>query len=227
MKQLARFKISIIFLTILFLTSCQSIDKKAEEATKNFLKTEILNFDSYEPVITKLDTLHLTFTAYDKAISSMSNFFNQFKDYDERMLKAQLFNSIKNIDNGLIDNIKFPTPEELKKELYSSFLNQVQYLKELSSKMNHEQKSGWIIYQKFKCLDEDGNPAFMEYYFLCDNNFKNCHGYPKEIFLTSSALIISIKELTKEHPEEWDIFEKELIDSVIGKNDFRHKNLHL
>lgn len=227
MKQLARFKISIIFLTILFLTSCQSIDKKAEEATKNFLKTEILNFDSYEPVITKLDTLHLTFTAYDKAISSMSNFFNQFKDYDERMLKAQLFNSIKNIDNGLIDNIKFPTPEELKKELYSSFLNQLQYLKELSSKMNHEQKSGWIIYQKFKCLDEDGNPAFMEYYFLCDNNFKNCHGYPKEIFLTSSALIISIKELTKEHPEEWDIFEKELIDSVIGKNDFRHKNLHL
>lgn len=222
MKHLACF---IIF--ILFLTSCQSNDKKAEEATKNFLKTEILNFDSYEPVITELDTLHLTFAAFDKAISSMSNFFNQFKDYDERMLKAQLFNSIKNIDNGLIDNIKFPTPEELKKELSSSFLNQLQYIKELSSNMNHEQKGGWIIYQKFKCLDEDGNPAFMEYYFLCDNNFKNCHGYSKEIFLTSSALIIGIKELTEERPEEWDVFEKKLIDSVIGKNDFRHENLHL
>lgn len=68
---------------------------------------------------------------------------------------------------------------------------------------------------------------FMEYYFLCDNNFKNCHGYPKEIFLTSSALIIGIKELTEERPEEWDKFEKMLIDTIIGKNGFRHKNLHL
>lgn len=166
----------------------------------DYLKTEITHFDSYEPLITEIDSLFYSPEKYNEEISmtiDLMRTLSKIQKCSDKIQKAKekmniykpayiprLYseNSNPKYDNALAEK---ESQEALRQKFIEKATNQFSIIKQAVKEESSYEFQGWIVYQKFKALNNAGTmPLFGEYNFICDREFKNCEGYPAKDFET-------------------------------------------
>lgn len=196
--------LSIISTALLLISCGQSNEEKAKIMAAEYLKTQITHFDSYEPLVTKVDSLFYSPEKYNEALDMLTEF-------SQMLSKAQECTSkIRNAEEEMYvyKPINIPgyksepgsmykqavAEKENQEILRQKFIDNATELfnilrKNIQTKSSTEFQ-GWIVYQKFKALNNAGTTPLMdEYDFICDKEFKNCVGYPEENFSTGNKIL--------------------------------------
>ena len=192
---------------LLFISCSPSNEKKAKEMAANYLKGVLYHFDSYEPITTSIDSLFVSITTDEEAISMTLDFLKMFDAANECAKKIERAESSMEIwqpdgyssafSRGQYKRAKQEKEqqEQILEKLKEKIKNQFIQIKEIQSKLNTGEFSGWKVYQKFKSLNGAGTmDLFGEYIFLCDKNFENCRGYEKEEFDAITKVMQAISD---------------------------------
>lgn len=206
------FGILLIFLTI---TSCgQSNEEKAKAMAADYLKTELVYYNTYKPVITEIDSLFYPYQIFIQEIDMAMDLYETTKNIAECNQKIQKANRDMVVYKPTIHPglpASTPSPKYINAELEKE--KQEKNLLNYTTKAEKDYKTirqhitqdisdtfdGWVVYQKFKVLDL--KPCFMEYYFVCNREFSHCAGYSSEDFEICNEILSIIYD-----NDEFDTF---------------------
>lgn len=180
MKKIVR-GIALILCAAL-LMSCTSKEKKAEALVKAHLNTVLNDFNSYEPVSTKLDTLYdvpqfnpVVIEKAKQLIASEVQRDKYKKDADRAHERAMIWASplssygatqyksetAKHLGLSMAMMEEIIKEEELEKEIV-----------ELSQAMDFKKQIGWMITHQFRSNNLNGSPILQDCLCLADLDLK-------------------------------------------------------
>lgn len=195
--------LSLFFL--LFVSCAQSNEDRAKEMAANYLKGVLYHYDSYEPIITTIDSMFISITSDEKAISKTIELVKSFESAEQCVKKLQGAERIMDLwqptgyssaySKGQYKRAKEEKEQQEKilEKLKDRIKTQFYEIKQIQESLKTGEFSGWKVYQKFKSLNGTGSmDLFGEYIFLCDKDFENCHGYEKDEFDVMTKLMQAI-----------------------------------
>ena len=198
----------IMALTAIFILSgCKSKEEKALEIIKNEMFKTLYDFESYQPIETKIDSAFLS--AYtDSVIIKHGYILNEFlKDANEALKEIKEANRDMGIwsdsysSYGREQNYeaKEKADKGLKKaNLYIEIMNaQSDTIKQLVQNIKPD-FYGWKVTHKFRCKTKGGNSTIGDYIYYFDKNVKNII-YQED---TEDEDLVKIKNLIKEAIEK-------------------------
>lgn len=172
---------AIIIMGAFVMSACTSREEKVAETIKNEMFKTLYDFESYQPVETKIDTLRRDMYG-DTLI--FDNVFLLDAVYDEITKAKEEFDEQKNIAEIYVptyysssyNDKKFEAAREKMKikidemKTYSNILDSLQTeIKSLEKKCDKRQY-GWFVTHKFRCKTKGGNSTLGTYYYLMDDN---------------------------------------------------------
>lgn len=207
----------ITIVALIGLCSCgKSKEEKAQEIVANYLKGDLYNFDSYEPLQTKVDSSFVALSTDVEAIEltlDMLKLFNSAQEYADKVERAESSMEIwspsgyssafskgeyrrakeeRDSNQELLDKIK----DRIHKQ-FSKIKSRQSYL-EAEAPLKMGDFDGWKVYHKFKSLNGAGTlDLFGEYIFLCDKDFNVESAYSKEDFDAINKIMVAISESTE------------------------------
>ena len=200
----------IIFITlsaIFVLSGCKSKEDKALEVIKNQMFQTLYDFESYQPIETKIDSAFLSIYT-DSAIIRHGYIINELL---EKVNKA--FDEINEYKNSMeiwSDSYscygikKFYEAEEKYGEkieeakLYSKMINAESDTIKLLAQNITPDFYGWKVAHKFRCKTKGGNSEIGNYIYYFDKKIKNII-YQEDI---DNEDLIRAKEFIKESLEK-------------------------
>ncbi|MDE6490700.1 MAG: hypothetical protein K2L49_06025, partial [Muribaculaceae bacterium] len=202
-------KCMIFLLAVLTLCSCgQSKEERAQKVIAEYMKGELYNFDSYEPIQIKVDSSFVTLSTDREIIGltvAMIKMAEAATEYSNKVERADrsmdLFTPNGRCSSKLIQGEYDRAKDErdLNQKRLEKAREQIIYqfneIKERQTAVNVGDFNGWQVYHKFKCLNGIGTRnMFGEMIFLCDEDFNVEMAYDKDEFEVLSKIIATISE---------------------------------
>lgn len=202
--------ISIMGLLIALSACSTSKEEKAQEMAAHYLKGVIYNFDSYEPLQTKVDSSYVSLSTDKEAIEltkDMLKLFQLAQDYAKKVERAESSMEIWSPNGSSSAFIKgeYRRAKEKRNEnqrlldkTKERIQNQFSKIKSRQSNLDMGKVAGWKVYHKFKSLNVTGSTdSFGEYVFICDDKFIETSAYSKEDYDALNKIMIAISESTE------------------------------
>lgn len=178
MKKL--FLLLIIASTIM--SGCKSKEEKAQEAIKKEMFKTLYDFESYEPIETKVDSSYYSIYT-DTTIIKRGYILSALLDEANQTLeKAQDATNTMEIWSDLSTSYgrrKFNKAKDeadkylLEASVYSKLMTaESDTIKILSSKTK-KSFNGWKVTHKFRCKTKGGNSTIGTYIYIFDKDMKN------------------------------------------------------
>ena len=198
----------IMALTAIFILSgCKSKEEKALEIIKNEMFKTLYDFESYQPIETKVDSAFLSVYT-DSVIIKYGYILNEFlKDANEALKEIKEAHSSMDIWSDSYSEYgreqyykaKEKADKELKKaNLYIEIMNaQSDTIKQRAQNIKPE-FYGWKVTHKFRCKTKGGNSTIGNYIYYFDRNVKNII-YQED---TEDEDLAKVKNLIKEAIEK-------------------------
>lgn len=200
----------IMALTAIFILSgCKSKEEKALEAIKNEMFKTLYDFESYQPIETKIDSAFLS--AYtDSIIIKHGYILNELlKEANEALSEIKEANRSIEIWSDSYSSYGREQYYEAKSKaeqglenanLYIEIMNtQSDTIKQLAQNIKPE-FYGWKVTHKFRCKTKGGNSTIGNYIYYFDKNVKNII-YQED---TEDEDLTKVKNLIKEAIEKKD-----------------------
>jgi len=156
-------KVIVLAIILLSLYSCTR-QNTAEKAVKEYLKNNLDDFKSYDPVeFGKLipNTIRFDDSKIGKPISDKYFEYKRSKQSWE-YLKEQGDPEKLFIPGQIDDSLKF----------YNNKVNEYKPIYDKASKNYKEITDGYVIYHKFRSAQKDGNIEIKSYVFYMDDELK-------------------------------------------------------
>ena len=180
-------KIPIILFTIILLASCESREDKIQKTVSQELKGVLYDYESYEPIKTKIDSAF--FSPYtDSEVESLMLCIVKFSNELERA-KSDYRNALSSIALWDIpygtaysrqqkkDAITQRDAEKQRIEYIQTKL--ISLVKNLYKRVQYDNSKddefvGWFVTQRYKCKTNGGYPAFSEDVFVLNKDMSEC-----------------------------------------------------
>lgn len=202
--------ISIMGLLIALSACSPSNEEKAQEMAAHYLKGVIYNFDSYEPLQTRVDSSFVSLSTDKEAIEltkDMLKLFQLAQYYAAQVERAESsmeiwsptgYSSAFSKGEYRRAKEKLNENQRLLDKTKERIKNQFSKIKSRQSNLDLGKVDGWKVYHKFKCLNETGATVlFDEYVFFCDDNFIETLAYSKKDYDALDKIMIAISESTE------------------------------
>lgn len=171
-----------IAIIIPILSSCKSKEEKATEMIKNEMFKTLYDFESYQPIETKVDSAYTSIYT-DSTIISHAYIARHFLDDVDKQLEeikdAKSTMEIWGDGYSSLSRTKFNNAYEKytealdKAKAYIEIANlQMDTIKQLSKKFEPK-FYGWKATHKFRCKTKGGNPDIGNYIYVFDEKMKN------------------------------------------------------
>ncbi len=177
-----------------FVSACQSNEQKAEMLIKSYMKATLYDYESYEPVLTNLDSLPRVelfgkmMPKVEKIIEARESVeeINQkinFASIDVRHAKSSMalwrdmkgsyaraeYQNAKDEYNLALENEKKLKGNLVEKE--NEIKRHKQDILALFQDTTAYIESGWVVLHRFKCNTRGGDASIGEYVFIANNDF--------------------------------------------------------
>lgn len=181
----------LLFLALpLFFSSCKSKEDKAAELVKNELSKTLYDFESYEPIETKVleayETAYNDTTCFRQALAisyimeKTSKAFEEAKDAKER---AEIWGPPTYYSSSYSDSQYRKYLDEAKEKAEEG-LKGYELLKTMGSALEDSIKVlddkkmiGWEIKHRFRCKTKGGQNTIADYRYVVDPDFKTVYFY--------------------------------------------------
>lgn len=178
----------VVFIAPLIVTSCKSKEDKAEELVKNELSKTLYDFESYEPIETKVSEAYQT--AYNDTtcfrmamgiayiLDKVSKAFDEAKDAREHadIWGPPTYYSSSYSDSQYrkyLDKANKKSEEALKG--YELFKTMGAALEDSIKILDNKKMIGWEIKHRFRCKTKGGQNAIADYRYIVDPDFKTVY----------------------------------------------------
>lgn len=140
-----------IFSAVLFgLVSCKSEKAKGEDLIRDYMYKTAYDFDSYEPIETKVEKCNRTIWSNLKAIRAAKEVIKEYKSYEGRLYSSQ------GMDRYIVE------------ELIKEHLNDFGPYDSLEA--NHY--DGYTIDQRFRIKSQSGQSLLLSYRYIVSKDMK-------------------------------------------------------
>lgn len=200
----------IMALTAIFILSgCKSKEEKALEAIKNEMFKTLYDFESYQPIETKIDSAFLS--AYtDSIIIKHGYILNEFlKEANEALSEIKEANRSMEIWSDSYSSYGREQYYEAKNKADQGLENANLYIKIMNAQSDtikllaqniKPDFYGWKVTHKFRCKTKGGDSTIGNYIYYFDKKVKNII-YKED---TEDEDLVKVKSLIKEAIEKED-----------------------
>lgn len=170
-----------ILLCIITLNSCKSKEEKALEIIKNEMFKTLYDFESYEPIETKIDSSFsslYTDTTVLRHGYTIAALLSQSDEYIEKIEDAKSTmeiwsDSYSSYSRNRYNEAKKEFDENLKKAMLVLDLVKLQSDTIRDIAKNYIPKyNGWKVSHKFRCKTKGGTPTIGDYIYIFDKDMK-------------------------------------------------------
>lgn len=206
--------ISVLFCAVaLVMTSCTlSNEKKAEKLIKETLENYLYHPDSYEPLLTRVDSMFIDVTTIDPIMKISEDIKGLMSKINKCEKEINFAESTMDIyaPNGYYDSRHSrgeyarakKEKEEAKSDLdkYTKKLSeQFTSLKENVAKYHKGEFSGWAVRHRFRSLNGAGTMTIHgEMIFFCDEKFTTCSGYEVDKLESFLTILNAVDDATSD-----------------------------
>lgn len=178
-------KLFLFSILALLLASCKSNEEKAAELIKNELYKTLYDFDSYQPIETKVSEAKLsiyndsTFRSkgalFAYSLKKIKEYIEEAEDAKDRM---DIWGRPTYYSSTYSDNKYYEYKEKWESALskakeYKSILDTLaKEIRDTSASLDTNQIIGWEVLHKFRCKTKGGTPTIGDYRYVIDKKFK-------------------------------------------------------
>ena len=196
-------KILLIFISVILLASCENRDEKIQNAVSQELKGVLYDFESYEPIKTKVD----------------SAYSSPYIDPDVKALMLSMVQPMQELEKAKHDyNTALSNVALWDRSYGSSFARQQRkeaiakrdaaklYIQQLQAQLISDVKAlytrikdyrtkegkfiGWLVTQRYKYKTEYGHPAFGDGVFVINKDLTECVFYMSDEEYKALCLLV-------------------------------------
>ncbi len=170
-----------IILAALFISACTSREEKVAETIKNEMFKNLYDFESYQPIETKIDTLRRDkygdTLIYDNImlIKAASDEFDKAKgNFDEQKEICEIY--MPTYYSSSTSDKKFYAARDKAKDAYNDMTFYLGIMDSLTIDIKTKVKDcdnnqyGWFVTHKFRCKTKGGNSTIGTYYYFMDKD---------------------------------------------------------
>ena len=202
---------AILAFSIFIMSACTSREKKVAETIKDNMFKTLYDFESYQPIETKIDSLkrdkYGDTLIYDNIMLARAvneEFNDAKKEFDDQEETANIYRPTtysSSYNDAKFEKARDKMGEALAKmKLYANILDSIRVEAQKMEKNCDGKQYGWLVTHKFRCKTKGGNPTIGTYIYFMD--------------MDCERIIRSFDEddLTYESYKEW-------VDSAIRESD--------
>ena len=194
----------------LIMASCTlSNDEKAEKLVKETLKDYLYHPDSYEPILTRVDSMFIDVTTIEPIMKISGEISDLISKIDKCEMDIESAETSMNIyaPDGYSSRFTRGEYARAKKEKEEAQSDLDKYTKKLSgevaslkenvAKYHKGEFTGWAVSHRFRSLNGAGSMTIPgEMIFFCDKEFTNCVGYEVSKFEEFAKILKAVDEAT-------------------------------
>ena len=199
----------LLVTTSIFLVGCKSKEEKAQEAIKKEMFKTLYDFNSYEPIETKVDSSFYSIYTDTAVLKHGYMIAATLKSANESLEKVKDAKSTMDIWGDLYTSYSVAKYNEAKED-FNKYMNEAElYLEMIKaesdtikslSKNNNKSFNGWKVTHKFRCKTKGGNSTIGNYIYIFDKDMKSII-YQEDI---EDEDLKKVKDLIKEAIEKKD-----------------------
>lgn len=184
-----------IFILSALMVSCTSKEKNAAETIKDKMFKTLYDFESYQPVETKIDTLKqdkygdtLIYDNIMLAETAVNKFNESKKNFDEQYEIAQIYEPTR-YSSSSSDKKFYAARDKMQEyiddmDFYNSIIDSLCTQVRNDAKKSDGKPYGWLVTHKFRCKTKGGNPELSTYVYFMDTECKTIYRYFDEDDMT-------------------------------------------
>lgn len=173
----------LFIVAAILLTACKSKDDKAQEIIKAELFKTLDDYNSYEPIETKVDSL-FTSLYDDPDISNWGAMFGVMlrntEEYSEQLKEAESDMEIWKGSSSLFGLNKYTDAHREYNRIKEEGQGVLEILSDLSDSIKNKKGTlnlnefrGWKVNHKFRSKNKDGNFVISDHFYILDMEMKN------------------------------------------------------
>lgn len=175
-------KILFLIMSVMVLTGCQSREEKAVELIKQDMFKTLYDFESYEPIETKIDSAFTSIYSDTLALLYATQVKEMFDELDDAKTDYELANSSMEIwadSYSTLGRYKFNEA----KEKVNNYINKINNTLKIANSIYEKIKKrnleighnfiGWKAQHKFRCKTKGGNFDLGDYIYVFDKDMKS------------------------------------------------------
>lgn len=181
MKQFSLFSLLLAAAMSFTVLSCTSREEKVAETIKNEMFKTLYDFESYQPIETKIDTLKCDrygdTLIYDKfllACVMLDKLKEVQKEFDSQKEIAELYTPTyysSTYNDKKFEDARTKMGEAIDQmESYLKAINSMQSEIRALAKQCDGKQYGWLVTHKYRCKTKGGNPTISTEYYFMDND---------------------------------------------------------
>lgn len=168
-------------LVALLISACTSREEKVAETIKSEMFKTLYDFESYQPIETKIDTLRHDMYGdtliYDNVmlLDAASDKFDEAKgNFDEQKEIAEIY--MPTYYSSSTSDKKFYAARDKAEEAYKDMTIYLGIMDSLAADIRTKEKEcdnnqyGWFVTHKFRCKTKGGNSTIGTYYYFMDKD---------------------------------------------------------
>lgn len=170
---------AILPFSIFIMSACTSREKKVAETIKDNMFKTLYDFESYQPIETKIDSLkrdkYGDTLIYDNIMLARAvneEFNDAKKEFDDQEETANIYRPTaysSDYNDAKFEKARDKMREALKKmELYANILDSLKVEVQKMEKNCDGKQYGWLVTHKFRCKTKGGNPTIGTYIYFMD-----------------------------------------------------------
>ena len=173
--------IASFILAAMMISACTSREEKVAETIKSEMFKNLYDFESYQPIETKIDTLkrdkYGDTLIYDNVLliaAATNEFANAKSDFDEQHNIAEIY--VPSYYSSSSSDKKFYAARDKMKAalddmtFYANIVDSIQADIKIIEKKCDKKPYGWFVTHKFRCKTKGGNSTIGTYYYFMDND---------------------------------------------------------
>lgn len=217
--------LGLISILALFFISCKSREDKALETIREEMFKTLLDFESYEPIETKVDSLKYDIygdtTVFDnvfklRVMDGLSEKYNE--EYEEAKETYDRWNNYSVYYSSYAYNRRKSAYEDMQKALLGKMVSdgvRDQYLDTLLTlSQNYTgELYGWRVSHRFRCKTKGGTPSIGDYVYFMDKKFENIYRRLDEEDFSWNQYVRYVERALEEAREKADTI---AVDSIAG-----------
>ena len=205
--------ITLLFCTVAFvMASCTlSNEEKAEKLIKETLKDYLFHPDSYEPLLTRVDSMFVDISVIEPVMETCEHIKNIMPKINDCKREIKYAESSMNLWSPESYDSQYTRRQyaqaKKEKEEIESDLNK--YNKKLSAHLASLKKNiakyhkgefvGWAVSHRFRSLNRLGVMNIPgEMIFFCDKDFTTCECYEVDKFESFAKILKTVDEATSD-----------------------------
>jgi len=200
----------VLLASAVIFAGCQSKEEKAAELIKEELSKTLLDFESYQPIETKVKEAKLSLyndTAFWRKGMALAYTMKQSSEYLDKAKEAKERMKIWGPPTAYSSSYSDEKYYEYKKEyedanskaLASAFICKAlaKTMKDSIAKCDTTKVIGWEVSHRFRCKTRGGNSTIADYRYIIDKDFKT----------------VLLREDTEDKDDKWT---REALETVLS-----------